>query len=79
LHNQPLAVIASCRQTPEGEMVNEIRGYASQEQAAPQPAPAPAVPRTTSSWMQAKEQPAQEKELSVQERIAALRQRMRKD
>ena len=43
LHNLPLTITVKCRKTPDGDIVNEIKGYAAKE-AASGNAVAPTVP-----------------------------------
>ena len=55
LHNLPLTITVKCRKTPDGDIVNEIKGYAAKETAsgnavapaasgAPTPGTAPSAP-----------------------------------
>ena len=49
LHNLPLTITVKCRKTPDGEIVNEIRGYSAKSGPVTPAAPAAATPVTTAS------------------------------
>ena len=50
LHNLPLTITVKCRKTPDGDIVNEIKGYSAKNAPAAAAAPAiPAVPVTSAS------------------------------
>ena len=50
LHNLPLTITVKCRKTPDGDIVNEIRGYSAKNApvapAAPDAAPVPPASST---------------------------------
>ena len=51
LHNLPLTITVKCRKTPDGEIVNDIKGYAAKASAAgtaAAPATSAAVPQQPS-------------------------------
>ena len=47
LHNLPLTITVKCRKTPEGDIVNDIKGYGPK--AAPETASIPPVPTSATS------------------------------
>ena len=50
LHNLPLTITVKCRKTPDGDIVNEIKGYSAKSGPVTPAAPAiPAVPVTSAS------------------------------
>jgi len=62
LHNLPLTITVKCRKTPDGEIVNEVKGYAAKASAigaasAQTPASEPAAQQTASTtppWARSK-------------------------
>ena len=56
LHNLPLTITVKCRKNPDGDIYNEIKGYAAKESASVNAAPsAPAAPtqgaaQSTAPW-----------------------------
>jgi len=44
LHNLPLTITVKCRKTPEGDIVNDVRGFAPKAAGAATPAAAPQQP-----------------------------------
>ena len=44
LHNLPLTITVKCRKTPDGDIVNEIRGYSAKNAPVTPATPATAAP-----------------------------------